>query len=58
MFSALYDIAIMQNYDFVCLLDSGETVGDDEAGLVLCQFVYRLLNERFGSTINAARRLV
>ena len=58
MFSALYDIAIMQNDDFVCLLDGGETMGDDEAGLVLCQFVYRLLNEWFGSTVNTARRLV
>lgn len=36
MFTALYDISIMQNYDFVSLLDGGETVGDDEAGLVLC----------------------
>jgi hypothetical protein len=45
MFSALYDIAIMQNDDFVSLLDGGETMGDDEASLVLCQFVYRLLNE-------------
>jgi hypothetical protein len=45
MFTALYDIAIMQNDDFVSLLDVGEAMGDDEAGLVLCQFVYRLLNE-------------
>ena len=44
--------ALLQDHDAVCVADSGEAVGDDEAGAATHQAVHAALHQRLGAGVD------
>ena len=50
--AALDDAALFQDHDAVCVADSGEAVGDDEAGAAVHQAVHAALHQSLGAGVD------
>ena len=58
MAAALDDAALLQDHDAVCVADSGEAVGDDEAGAAVHQAVHAALHQSLGAGVDGGSSLI
>lgn len=58
MAAALDNAAVFKHHDGIGIADGGEPVSDDKDGAPLHQLIHALFDERFGTGINRACRLI